>query len=197
MINPEDDVTTLLQAWKAGDAGALNRMIPLVERELRRIARGRMSRERSKLTLQTTGLANEAYIKLIDASRIPVNSRNEFYALASRIMRQILIDAARRRNRPKHGGGFEHISVDEASPASPEMSLDVIAIHEAMEQLAARDERAAKVVELRYFGGLTALETAEVLGISERLVQREWSFAQAWLRDKLNGKDPDAGPVRP
>jgi RNA polymerase sigma factor (TIGR02999 family) len=195
MTNEEHDVTRLLLAWRAGDKEALNRMIPLVERELNRIARLRMRHQPPGQTLLPTALVNEAYINLIDASQIPWHDRNHFFAVATEKMHEIVIDYARRKSRVKHGGAVQKVPIDQELPMSQDPLIEVLAVHEALDGLAALDESAAKVVELRYFGGLTVKEIADVLEISERTVHNEWSFAEAWLRNKLRGNDPNAESV--
>ena len=176
-----DNVTRLLLDWSNGDKSALEKLIPLVYDELRRMARQYMRRERPGHTLESTALVNEAYIKLIDCSRVGWQNRAHFFAVAAQLMRRILIDHARSRNYAKRGGGVRKVSLDEAAILSEERAADLIAIDNALTNLAAMDPRKSQIVELRFFGGLNLEETAEVMGISSPTVQREWRKAKAWL----------------
>ena len=180
------EMTELLAAWSDGDRGALDRLLPLVERELHRLAHHYMSRENPGHTLQTSALVNEAYLKLCDQTRVRWQNRAHFFAIAARIMRRFLTNYARDRHRDKRGGHAVQVSLSEVAVMSEERSAELLALDEALERLAEFDPRKASVVELRHFGGLTAAETAEVLGVSPATVKREWSLARAWLRRELS-----------
>jgi RNA polymerase sigma factor (TIGR02999 family) len=182
---PIDEVTVLLVDWSNGDKSALEKLIPLVYDELRRIARHYMRRERSDHTLQSAALVNEAYLKLIDCSRVGWQNRAHFFAVAAQLMRRILIDHARARNYGKRGGGAHKVSLDEAAVLSNERAAELIAIDTALTNLEALDPRKSRIVELRFFGGLNLEETAEVMGISSPTVQREWRKARAWLYQEV------------
>lgn len=174
-------VTGLLIAWSHGDKKALDKLVPLVNDELRRLAHHYMGRERSGHTLQTTALVNEAYLRLVDQSEVHWHDRAHFFAVAAQVMRHILVDYARSHARAKRGGQAHKTSLEEAVVASPERAADLVALHEALNELAEVDERKSRIVELRYFGGLTIDETAEVMKISPMTVRREWRSAKAWL----------------
>ena len=181
-------MTSLLSAWREGDATALDRLVPLVHAELRRLARRQMAGERPGHTLQTTALVNEAYMRLSDLQRVEWQDRGHFFAMAARLMRRILVDHARARRVQKRGDGVRPAAIDAArSVAVPARSIDLLALDEALTALAARDERKAQVVELRYFGGLTAGETAAALDVSEETVHRDWRLAKLWLLRMLGG----------
>jgi len=188
------DLTGLLIKWRQGDAAALDRLIPLAYAELRRIAHRYMRDERRNHPLQTTALVHEAYLRLIDVKRVDWQSRNQFYAVSARMMRRILVEEARKRNADKRGADASHVAVDEALLAAPERGADVLALENALERLEALDERKARVVELRCFAGLSVPETAEVLGVSEETVFRDWRMAKLWLRRELSA--PSAGGDR-
>jgi RNA polymerase sigma-70 factor (ECF subfamily) len=177
-------LTQLLAAWSDGDQSALDRLLPLVEAELRRLAHHYMSHERQDHTLQTTALVNEAYLKLID-QRVEWQNRAHFFGIAAQIMRRILIDHARRRLGPRRGGG-NTISLDEVAVVSDERASELVALDEALTELAKVDERKSKVVELRYFGGLSVEDTATVLGLSTETIRREWLRAKAFLHRELS-----------
>jgi len=179
------EITDLLKAWSKGDSQALARLIPLVDHELRNIAHAYMGRERAGQTLQTTALVHEALIRLIQEERIDWQSRTHFYALVARRMRQILIEHARQQLTAKRGNRAEHIDVTEAAFLSFEESEEVILLDEALIKLAKLDERKARVVEYRYFGGYTLEEIAELLSTSASTVEREWRLARAWLRREM------------
>jgi RNA polymerase sigma factor (TIGR02999 family) len=183
------EITRLLLDWGEGDESALARLTPLVHEELRKLAHHYMGLERPGHTLQTTALVNEAYLRLIDQKRVRLNDRTHFFALAAQLMRHILVDHARSRRYLKRGGGARKVSLDEAMAVSGERGEDLIALDEALKALAARDERKSKVVELRFFGGLSVEETAEALGVSAVTVMREWALAKAWLYRELNHED--------
>jgi RNA polymerase sigma-70 factor, ECF subfamily len=181
-------VTELLQAWSAGDEHALQQLIPLVEAELRRLARGYMGRERRGHTLQATALVNEAFVRLVDARRMRWQDRAHFLGISARLMRRVLIDHARSRGYDKRGGGANRVTLTDALLVSPARSVDLIALDRALEGLAALDERKARVVELRFFGGLGVEESAEVLGVSTDTIKRDWRFAKLWLLRELEGR---------
>jgi RNA polymerase sigma-70 factor, ECF subfamily len=180
-----NQVTELLVAWSHGDPSALNRLIPLVGAELRRLAHAHLRREPTGQILQTTALVNEAYLRLVDASSVAWRHRAHFLAVSSNLMRRILVDFARTRRYRKRGGGCVTITLEEAHAVAPPPSADVIAVDEALHRLSEFDARAARIVELRFFGGLTVEETAEVIGVSSRTVKREWAAARAWLFGEL------------
>lgn len=179
------EVTQLLLAWSRGDRAALDRLIPLVERELHRLAHHYMRRERAGHTLQTTALVNEAYVRLVDASHVEWRDRAHFFAVSARLMRRILVDFGRKREVGKRGGKALVIRLGEDDPPSPQPAPDIVALDAALEALAVLDPRAANIVELRFFGGLTVDETAEVVGVSPRTIKREWAAAKAWLLGEM------------
>jgi RNA polymerase sigma factor (TIGR02999 family) len=174
-------VTQLLLAWRAGDAAALDRLIPLVHAELRRIARSFMRKERAGHTLQTSALVNEAYLRLIDAQQVDWQNRTHFFSLAASLMRRILVDMAREKQARKRGGSAQPVTLDEAMAMELGSREDIVAVDEALTALAAVDARKSKVVELRFFGGLTETEIAEALQVSPETVRRDWRLAKAWL----------------
>ena len=186
---PDADVTGLLLAWGRGDQSAADRLVPAVYDELRRHAERAMRREGVEHTLQATALVHESYLRLIDQRRVEWRNRAHFFAIASTVMRRILVDHARARLTAKRGGGAVPVSLAGAEPATPEGTdeADLLALHEALEKLAALDPDQARLVELRYFGGLTIEETAEALCVSPATVKREWAVARAWLRRELAG----------
>lgn len=190
MTERPHDVTQMLLAWRSGDQDALERLIPIVYDELRRLARGYMRREREGQTLQPTALVNEAFLRLVKQSQIDWQNRSHFFAIAAQIMRRFLIDRARAKQYEKRGGGAQQVELAEGDAVTPGASVDVLALHEAMERLAAVDPRKSRLVELRYFGGLSAEETAEVLGISVITVKREWAKAKAWLYREIRQEPP-------
>lgn len=179
------DVTRLLKAWSDGDARALDQLTPLVIHELKRIARRSLHAERGEHTLQTTALVNEAYMRLIDVTNVRWQDRAHFFAICARIMRQIMVEAARARMAEKRGGSALRITFDEALPAASRQS-QLVALEEALTDLAAFDERKARVIELRFFGGLNVQETAHVLQVSEQSVHRDWRLARSWLLRELS-----------
>lgn len=181
---PHQEVTQLLVAWGDGDRSALDKLLPLVEGELHRLAHRYMSHERQDHTLQTTALVNEAYMKLID-QRVDWQNRAHFFGIAAQIMRRILIDHARKHLGPRHGGG-NTISLDKAAIVSDERASELVALDEALTSLAKVDERKGRIVEMRYFGGLSVDETATVLGVSVDTVTRDWRRAKAFLRRELS-----------
>src|SRR3954470_13150861 len=180
------EVTQLLGDWTGGDDGALEKLVPLVQPELHRLAHHYMSRERPGDTLQTTPILNEAYLRLVDDTKPVWQGRSHFIAAAARLMRRIMVDHARERQSLKRGGGALKITLDEAALVTESRSDELLALDEALETLAAQDPRKSQIVELRYFGGLTVEETAEFLDTSPRTVQREWTMAKAWLYRALN-----------
>jgi len=180
------DVTALLRAWSGGDQHALAQLTPIVYDELRRLARHYMKRERAGHSLQTTALVNEAYLRLVDYTRMHWQDRAHFLAVSAQAMRRILVDHARRRNL-KRGAGVEHVSLDEAAVIGRDRSSDFVSLDDALNALAERAPRKAQVVELRFFGGLSVDETAEVLHVSAITVMREWKTAKAWLYRELTG----------
>jgi len=184
------DVTKLLLQWSEGDEQALAQLVPLVQTELYRLARRYMAGERMEHTLQASALVNEAYLKLIDARGRKWQSRAHFFAIAAHLMRRILVDFARRKRYLKRGGGAQQVALDEEFVASPSRPRDLIAIDDALKALEATGSRKARVVELRFFGGLGVEETAEALKISPETVRRDWNFAKAWLQRELSQKDP-------
>jgi RNA polymerase sigma-70 factor, ECF subfamily len=176
----------LLQAWSEGDQNALEKLTPVVYNELRRLARHYLNNERTSITLQTTDLVNEAYLRLVDYKRMRFENRAHFFAVSAQLMRRILVDHARRRNL-KRGAGIHHISLEEAAVIGAGHDADLVALDDAMQALARFDPRKAGVVELRFFGGLSVEETAEVMKISAITVMRDWSTARAWLYREMGG----------
>jgi RNA polymerase sigma factor (TIGR02999 family) len=174
----------LFRSWRSGDDEALHRLLPLVYEELRRVARHHLRRERPDHTLQTTALINEAYLRLIDQGAVAVQDRCHFVALTSHLMRQILVDHARSRLAKKRDGGCRVTLAEDLAVTEPS-EIDVLAVDDALSRLAALDAQQARVVELRYFGGLSIRETSEVLGISEATVKRDWATARAWLHREI------------
>jgi len=186
MTNTET-VTQLLLAWSDGDATALERLLPYVETELRRLASYHMRREKAGHTLQTTALVNELYLKLVDQTQAKWQNRAHFFAVAAQLMRRILVDYARRQLRSKRGGGVSDVALDEAVIISQGKSEDILSLNDALDRLAKLDPLKARIVELRHFGGLSVEETAEVLKISEVTVMRHWALAKSWLRREVRG----------
>ena len=181
-------VTELLHAWSGGDDGALERLLPLVEAELRRLARGYMGRERKEHTLQTTALVNEAFLRLTDARQVRWQDRGHFLGISARLMRRVLVDHARARGYLKRGGGAERVTLHEGLVTSPDPALDLVALDRALEALARVDARKSQIVELRFFGGLSVEETADVLHVSPDTVKRDWRLAKLLLLRELEGK---------
>jgi RNA polymerase sigma-70 factor (ECF subfamily) len=193
MIPGSQDVSQLLADWSNGDQAALDKLLPLVNTELRQLARRYMRRENPGHTLQTSALLNEAYLRLIDQKTVRWQNRAHFFGIAAQLMRRILIDHARSHHYAKRGGGALRVSLDEAAAVTEAQAAELLAVDEALEKLTAMDARKGRIVELRFFGGLSLEETAEVLGISSPTVQREWRAAKAWLHRILSeGKDDDA-----
>ena len=186
MEENSQQITRLLKRWSDGDAEVLDDLMPLVYAELRRQASGYLRRERSNHTLQPTALINEVYLKLIDQRDVKWQNRAHFFAIAAQAMRRILVDYARGRKREKRGSAAENLPLDEAlTIVSREKSVDLVALDEALNKLAQFDERQAKVVELRYFSGLSVDETAEVLNVSNVTIRRDWNMAKAWLHQEI------------
>jgi RNA polymerase sigma factor (TIGR02999 family) len=187
--NALPNVTQLLQDWRLGDQSALNKLMPLVYNELHRLAHNYMLREQRDHTLQTTALVNEAYIRLIDAQSVDWKGRAHFFAIAASLMRRVLVDFARMRNSDKRKVDAPPLELNEALMVLPDRNRDIVALDDALTALADFDPRSAKVVELRFFGGLTMEETAEVLNISDKTVMRDWDAAKIWLmREIKRGK---------
>ena len=184
------DVSQLLRAWSDGDQGALERLIPIVYKELHRLARHYMKGERPGHVLQTTALVNEAYMRLVDYKRMQWQNRAHFFAVSAQLMRRILVEHARRQNL-KRGGGVQHVSLDEAAVVGGDRPADLVALDAAMDALARLDPRKVQVVEMRFFGVLSVEETAEVLKVSPITVMRDWSTAKAWLYRELAGGTTD------
>lgn len=180
------DVTRLLAQWREGDQEALDFLLPLVYEELRRIANRSLRRERESHTLQPTALVHEAFLRLVDQREVRWQNRAHFFAIASQVIRRILVDYARRRSAAKRGAGIETVALTHAVDASPTQSVDTLALDEALTRLAQRDQQQARIVEMRFFGGLTNDEIGEVLGVSSRTVMRDWNMARAWLFDELS-----------
>ena len=179
--NSDGGPTELLRAWSRGDGSALHRLIPLVYEELHRLARRHMRQERPDHTLQATSLVNEAYLRLIDINRVEWRDRTHFLAVAAQMMRRILVESARNRRRQKRGGGAVHVNLDDVPELPDSKKRDLVALNDALSALATFDARMGQVVELRFFGGLTVEEAAEVLNVSAETVMRDWKTAKAWL----------------
>ena len=185
MAPSQQQVTELLAAWGGGDQAARDELMPLVYEELRRLARRFMHRERAGHTLQTSALVNEAFLRLVDQKNVRWQDRAHFFGIAARLMRQVLVDYARRRGYAKRGGDVRRVPLDEAVVVSEERAAEVVALDDALKSLAEIDPRKSQVVELRFFGGLSIEETAEVLGVSEGTVRRDWALAKAWLHNAI------------
>jgi RNA polymerase sigma-70 factor (ECF subfamily) len=183
------EITALLQAWSEGDSEALAKLIPLVDVELKKIARAYIRKERPGHILQTTALMDEAFIKLMETEKISWNDRKHFYSLAAKRMRQVLIDYARKRKAGKRGSDPDQVDITDSVLPALEAPEQLIMLHDALTKLASFDERKASVVELRYFGGFTLEEVAEILGVSQATVEREWRLARAWLKREIYGGD--------
>jgi RNA polymerase sigma factor (TIGR02999 family) len=184
-LQEDGDVTMLLQSWSDGSKAALDRLLPMILAELQRRAESYLRRERSNHTLQPTALVNEVYLRLVDQGRARWRDRVHFFAVAAQIMRRILVDHARAHQADRRGGRVHKVGLEEAVDAAESDGLDVVSLDEALEELAALDDRQARVVELRFFAGLTIVETAEVLGITHATVSRDWKSAKAWLYRRL------------
>lgn len=181
-------VTDLLLAWGNGDRSALDDLVPVIHQELRRLARLQMRGERQNHTLQTTALVNEAFLRLVDLRRIRWQDRAHFLALSARLMRRILVDHARSRGYQKRGGGVQKVTLDDALMPSPERDVNLVALDDALQDLARVDRRKSEVVELRFFGGLSVEETAEALHVSPNTVMRDWRLAKVWLLREISGR---------
>lgn len=186
MSAPIQEVTRLLQDWRSGDDEALNKLMPLVYDELRRIAAAYLRRERQGHTLQTAALVNEAYLRLVDQTHADWKNRAQFFGVAAQLMRRILVDHARQHKAAKRGSGETRLELDEAINVAGKQDVDVIALDDALRELARFDPRQSRIVEMRYFGGLEIDETAEALNISPATVKREWNSAKAWLFNQLS-----------
>jgi RNA polymerase sigma factor (TIGR02999 family) len=185
MESPANQLTELLQSWSKGDEGAIEKLMPLVYGELHRLARRYMADERPGHTLQTTALVHEAYLRLVDTAHANWDGRAHFFAVCARVMRRILVDWARSRQAEKRGGAVPSLELHEAVAVSGRSGTDLVAIDDALTALTAVDQRKGQIVELRFFGGLSVKETADVLKVSEETVQRDWKLAKSWLRHEL------------
>lgn len=185
--NP-NEVTQLLVAWSNGNSAARDALVPLVHDELRRLAHRYMGRERPDHTLQTSALVNEAFIRLIDQKDVHWQNRAHFFGIAAQMMRRILVDYARKRGFAKRGGDLREVPLDDVMIVSPQRAAEVVALDDALKNLAEIDPRKSQIIELRFFGGLSIEETAEVLGVSPGTVMRDWTFAKAWLRREMTAK---------
>jgi RNA polymerase sigma factor (TIGR02999 family) len=183
---PSAEITGLLRAWSDGDREAVKRLIPLVYRELHHVAHRYMLRERRGRTLQTTALVNEAYVRLVDAANVRWTDRTHFFAVSARIMRRILVDAARERAAAKRGGPAMHVNLEEAPNISTQRGREILVLEDALEALAKVDPRKAEVIELRFYGGLSIEEAAAYLKVSPQTVMRDWKLARAWLLREMN-----------
>jgi len=180
-------VTELLREWSKGDQNALDELMPLVLDELRRLAHQHMRRERAGHVLQTSALINEAYLRLVDQPQTRWQDRAHFFGIAARLMRQVLVDDARRRNAAKRGGSLIQVPLDEVGTQAQTQAANVSRLDDALQRLEKIDQRQGKIIELRFFGGLSIDETAKVLKVSPGTVMRDWTFARAWLRNEMNG----------
>lgn len=194
MSRPED-VTLLLEKLAAGDQRAADMLFPALYEELRRLAEQQLRQERAGHTLQTTALVNEAYLKLVGQSEAKWHNRSHFFAVAAQAMRRILVNHALHRKRKKRGGGQQRVELDEAAAIVDQSDIDLVALDEALTRLAAQDERKSKVVELRYFAGMSVEEVAEHLNVGAATVKRDWALAKAWLLREITKGDHDAGAV--
>ena len=181
------EITQLLLSWSKGDQAAFDQLIPLVYPELRKLARRYMGRETPEHTLQTSALINEAYLRLVDQQAVEWQDRAHFFAVSARVMRHILIDHARSHRYTKRGGGAQHLQLDDAEAVGYERAVELVALDDALTRLAKLDERKSKIVELRFFGGLSVEETAEVIKVAPVTVMREWRIAKAWLHKEISG----------
>jgi RNA polymerase sigma factor (TIGR02999 family) len=188
------DISALLQAWSGGDPNALDKLTPVVYNELRRLARRYMNRERPGRSLQATELVNEAYTRLVDYKHMQWQDRAHFFAVSAQLMRRILVEHARRHN-PKRGGAVEHVSLEAVASVDASRTNDLVALDDAMNALAQLDPRKARVVEMRFFGGLSVEEIAEVLKVAPVTVMRDWSTAREWLYRELTGGKGDGSPT--
>ena len=186
MESSSEQITQLLQSWNEGDQGAIEKLVPLVYGELHRLAQRYMSDERPGHTLQTTALVNEAYLRLVDSAHADWESRTHFFAVCAQVMRRVLVDWARSRQALKRGGDVCVLDLDEALATTKQPGTDLVALDDALNALAAVDPRKARVVELRFFGGLNVKESADVLKVSQETVLRDWKLAKSWLRRELS-----------
>lgn len=194
MDQTSHEVTQILQDWSGGDASAAERLMPLVYDELRKLARSYLRRERSDHTLQPTALVNEAYLKLVDQSRVSWQDRHHFFGIAAQMMRRVLVDHARANAAQKRGGQRDKVSLDDANLHTGERAAELVELDDALQRLAAVFPRKSKVVELRFFGGFSVAESAEILGVSDKTVMREWESAKLWLyREMDEGGAPIEG----
>jgi len=193
---PRQQVTQILIDWSEGNDKAADLLMPLVYNELRQLARSYLQRERSDHTLQATGLVHEAYLRLVDQTSVTWRNRAHFFSVAAQMMRRILVDHARRHRTGKRGGEWEKVEFDEALAPAASRSVDLVALDDALQELARLKPEHSQIVELRFFGGLTFEEVAEVLDISPRTAQREWRVARAWLRRLVFPEEPDNGANR-
>lgn len=192
MTSPSpDEVTQLLLDWNSGDKAALDRLMPVVYEELRRLAHHYLGRERRGHTLQTTAIVNEAYLHLINQRNVQLQNRAHFFGIAAHLMRRVLAEYARSRHYAKRGGGAQQVSLEEAMTVSEERVADMMALDDALNTLAEIDERKSRIVEMRFFGGLSIEETAEVLGVSPGTVMRDWTLTKAWLRREIGEEGQD------
>lgn len=191
-VTPPEEITRILNDLESGDPKAADRLMPLVYDELRRLASRYLARERPDHTLQPTALVHEAYLRLVDQTKVNWQNRAHFFAVAASMMRRILVDHARSHNAQKHGGQRQKLSLDEAISFSKGKDLDIVALDDALGDLARLDPEQSRIVELRFFGGLTLEETAEVTGVSLSTVRREWEMAKAWLYDQLSNDERDS-----
>jgi RNA polymerase sigma factor (TIGR02999 family) len=187
VLKTNNEITEILAAWKEGEKAAIEDLLQLVARELRQLAHAHMRKEAINHTLQTTALINEAYLKLIEQKNVQWQSRSHFFAIASKIMRRILLDHAKTRLRDKRGGGAVHVELENAYNISVEKSAEIVALDEALNRLAEIDPLKSQIVEMRHFGGMSVEETAEVLGIAQITVMRHWGLAKSWLRREIVG----------
>lgn len=192
IADPPVNLTALLLKWGQGDEQALERLVPLVHRQLKQIARRCMAGERAGHSLQATALVNEAYVRLIDGTAVQWQDRAHFLAVAARVMRRVLVDHARARGNQKRGGGAARVTLDEALVVAGDSRQDFVALDDALQALAAFDERKSRVIELRFFGGLSVEETAAVLAVSRDTVMRDWRLAKAWLQREMRGAGNDS-----
>jgi RNA polymerase sigma factor (TIGR02999 family) len=189
--NAKADVTTLLRGWSAGDRSTEEKLWPLVFAELKRLARRHLAHERPNHTLQSGALVNEVYVRLADLNNTQWENRARFFAMCARMMREVLVDHARARQSQKRGGDRSRISLDEVALVSESKGIELLALDDALKRLAVIHPRKSEVVEMRFFGGLSADETAEVLNVSRLTVIRDWNFSRAWLQAAMNGEDVD------
>ena len=190
------EITRLLAGWREGDRGALDNLFPLIRTELYRLARRHLGRENKNHAMQPSSLVQEAFLRLLPGAGVEWENRAHFFAVASQVMRHVLVDYARERRRAKRGGAAVHIPVDAAVVLSPEQVEHIVALDLALQRLAKSDERKSRVFEMRFFGGLSVEEAAEVLGVAPNTVIRDWNFARAWLRRELSGAGTtDRGPM--